>query len=52
MSRANLASLDLVEDIPVLLDRLAHREKDAPPFFARYWYDSQDRLQIAFTEAQ
>ncbi len=50
--RANLDALDLVEDIPVLLDRIAHREKDAPPFIGRYWYDAQDRLQIAFTEAQ
>jgi 8-oxo-dGTP diphosphatase len=56
MPLANLADLDLVEDIPVLLQRIARRQhtapgqRDQPPFFARYWYDAQDQLQIAFAE--
>ncbi len=46
-----LDQADLVEDIPVLLGRIAHRAGDDPPFFARYWYDEDDRLQIAFAES-
>jgi 8-oxo-dGTP diphosphatase len=41
-----LGAYDLVEDVPVLLERLAH---DAgAPFTARYFYDAEDRLQIEF----
>ena len=39
---------DLVEDIPVLLARIQGMSAGAPPFFARYWYDERDQLQIAF----
>ena len=45
-----LQDYDLVEDVPVLLERLA-RDADDPstvPFSARYHYDDQDRLQIEF----
>ncbi len=45
---AQLDAYDLVEDIPVLLARIAARVDGAPPFFARYWYDNGDRLRIAF----
>jgi 8-oxo-dGTP diphosphatase len=41
-----LGEFDLVEDVPLLLERV--RSPDPDPFFARYWYDGQDRLQIAF----
>jgi len=41
---------DLVEDIPVLLERITGMSDGAPPFFARYWYDEQDALQVAFAE--
>jgi 8-oxo-dGTP diphosphatase len=41
-----LKDYDLVEDVPVLLDRLT-RDEDRP-FTARYSYDAQDRLQIEF----
>lgn len=45
-----LASYDLVEDVPVLLQRLADDGGDpaALPFTARYVYDGEDRLQIEF----
>jgi 8-oxo-dGTP diphosphatase len=44
-----LADYDLVEDVPVLLQRLSRdAAKPAPPFTARYCYDEQDRLQIKF----
>jgi 8-oxo-dGTP diphosphatase len=41
-----LDEVDLVEDVPLLLERVQSSAPD--PFFARYWYDDQDRLQIAF----
>lgn len=41
--------LDLVEDLPVLLRRLAEMPPHAPPFFARYWYDNQ-QLRIEWAE--
>jgi 8-oxo-dGTP diphosphatase len=49
-----LAELDLVEDVPVLLQRLAHDAQDgaAAPFSARYYYDADDRLQIEFSTGQ
>ncbi|MBN1641358.1 MAG: NUDIX domain-containing protein [Anaerolineae bacterium] len=45
---SRLEDYALVEDIPVLLARIAARTEDAAPFFARYWYDNDDRLRIAF----
>jgi 8-oxo-dGTP diphosphatase len=41
---------DMVEDVPILLRRLAETPDTAPPFFARYFYDEGDRLHIAFAE--
>jgi 8-oxo-dGTP diphosphatase len=41
-----LGEYDLVEDIPVLLERIAGGHT---PFFARYWYDEDDRLQISIS---
>jgi 8-oxo-dGTP diphosphatase len=45
-----LAELDLVEDVPVLLRRIAQDAGDpaAVPFTARYYYGANDRLQIEF----
>lgn len=39
----------MVEDLPILLPRVLSMEPDAPPFFARYWYDETDRLHVAFS---
>ena len=41
-----LGEVDLVEDVPVLLARL--KRGNDHPFSARYHYDAEDRLQIAF----
>jgi 8-oxo-dGTP diphosphatase len=46
----HLEGRDMVEDISILLRRIAAMPDDAPPFFARYWYDAGDRLQMAFAE--
>ena len=45
---ASLHKNEMVPDLPVLLDRIVHMDDRSPPFFGRYWYDEQDRLQIAF----
>jgi hypothetical protein len=34
----------------VLLERIAGMSDDAAPFFARYAYDSRDKLRITFAE--
>lgn len=49
--QAELPRTDLVEDVPILLERLAKTREDAPPFFARYDYDQQERLRITFAES-
>ena len=46
VSRETLTEIDLVKDVPLLLQRLA-QDSDRP-FTARYYYDDQDRLQIEF----
>ena len=45
-----LKTLDLVEDLPVLLPRVLAMRPDDAPFFARYHYDEHDRLVITFAE--
>jgi 8-oxo-dGTP diphosphatase len=45
-----IQQLDLVADVPVLLNRIAEMPDDAPPFSARYFYDDHDQLQITFAE--
>jgi 8-oxo-dGTP diphosphatase len=46
--RERLGEYDLVEDIPVLLERIARRGEGDGPFFARYWYDAAQALHIDF----
>ena len=48
--QAQLSQYDLVEDVPILLERLTRTAEDEPPFFARYDYDQQERLRITFAE--
>jgi 8-oxo-dGTP diphosphatase len=42
--------LDLVEDLRLLLPRLRSLPPDAPPLFARYAYDEEERLVIEFAD--
>jgi 8-oxo-dGTP diphosphatase len=44
-----LPAAECVEDIPILLARLAEDAETAPPFSARYWYDESGRFQYEFT---
>ena len=39
---------DMVEDLPILLPRTLSMNISSPPFFARYWYDTNDHLHIDF----
>jgi 8-oxo-dGTP diphosphatase len=48
IARDQLAQIDLVEDLPTILPRALDLPLDAPPFFAHYHYDEQDRLIIRF----
>ena len=48
ISRNQLPLDLLVEDLPILLPRVLDMSYDDPPFFARYWYDEQDNLQMIF----
>jgi 8-oxo-dGTP diphosphatase len=48
--QARLPEYDLVEDVPILIERLAKSGEAAPPFFARYDYDRQEKLRIRFAE--
>jgi 8-oxo-dGTP diphosphatase len=48
IERHHLAQIDLVEDLPVILPRALDLPPNAPPFFAHYRYDEQERLIIRF----
>ncbi len=50
VSRQRIKDLEVVEDLPVLLERIATMDDHTSPFFARYSYDEAGRLQIAFAE--
>lgn len=43
-----VASRDLVEDLPILIPKVLAMKEGEPPFFGRYWYDAQGKLQIVF----
>jgi 8-oxo-dGTP diphosphatase len=48
IERDQLAQIDLVEDLPTILPRALDLPPNAPPFFAHYHYDEQERLIIRF----
>ncbi len=48
VSLHRLEEYPLVEDLPVLLEKIARMRPGEPPFAARYFYDAQDLLQIRF----
>ncbi len=43
-----LESLPVVEDLPVLLNRIHEMKRGDPPFSARSFYDEEDRLRVEF----
>jgi 8-oxo-dGTP diphosphatase len=50
IARDQLARIDLVEDLPTILPRALDLPPNAPPFFAHYHYDEQERLIIYFAQ--
>ena len=50
VSRADLARLPLVEDLPVLLERLLTMKPNDPPFSAHYAYNEDQKLMIYFDQ--
>jgi 8-oxo-dGTP diphosphatase len=42
--------LPVVEDLPILLDRIHPMRRGDPPFSARSYYDEDDKLKIVFGE--
>lgn len=45
-----IATLDLVEDLPILLPRALTMKPDDPCFSARYSYDAEGKLVIEFSQ--
>jgi len=45
---SEVAQRDLVEDLPTLIPKVLRMTEDDPPFFGRYWYDTEGKLQTAF----
>jgi 8-oxo-dGTP diphosphatase len=50
IARDQLTQIDLVEDLPTILPRALDLPLAAPPFFAHYHYDEQERLVIRFVQ--
>ena len=46
---AEVAQLDLVEDLPHILPVILQMETDAPPYFAHVSYDAEDSIVMRFT---
>ena len=43
-----IGELPVVEDLPILLAKIRHMQRGAPPFSARSYYDEQERLIVEF----
>jgi 8-oxo-dGTP diphosphatase len=44
-----LSQLPVVEDLPILLDKIHSMQRGDPPFSARSYYDEHDQLKVVFT---
>lgn len=44
-----LDTIPLIEDLPQIIPKTFEAERSGSPFFAKYMYDSHDRLNIIFT---
>lgn len=45
-----LNSLPVVEDLPILLERIQKARKNTPPFSARSYYDDDGKLNVVFAD--
>jgi 8-oxo-dGTP diphosphatase len=48
VEREAVLHLPVVEDLPVLLDRIHLMQRGDPPFSARSYYDENDKLKVVF----
>ncbi|MBI5964765.1 MAG: NUDIX domain-containing protein [Chloroflexi bacterium] len=48
VEREAVLHLPVVEDLPVLLDRIHNMQRGDPPFSARSYYDENDKLKVVF----
>jgi 8-oxo-dGTP diphosphatase len=48
VDRAAIATLDLVEDLPLILPRVLEMADDASPYFAHVSYDAADTILIRY----
>jgi 8-oxo-dGTP diphosphatase len=45
-----LADLDVVEDVALILNRILHTPKNAPPYFVHVSYDDADQVLLRYAE--
>lgn len=50
VNRAEVARLDLVDDLPIILARVLDMPPDAPPLFLHVSYDAADVVQMRFAD--
>jgi 8-oxo-dGTP diphosphatase len=50
VGRNLIPNLPVVEDLPILLDRIHSMNRGDPPFSARSFYDENDKLKVIFGE--
>lgn len=49
VAREALAKLPVVEDLPILLEKIHTMQRGSPPFSARSFYDENDKLTVLFS---
>jgi 8-oxo-dGTP diphosphatase len=50
VKRDTILSLPVVEDLPILLERISTMQRGDSPFSARSYYDENDQLKVVFGE--
>lgn len=50
VSRMELAQLDLVEDLPLILPPILNQPEDSPPLFVHVSYDVDDQIVMRFAQ--
>ena len=50
VDKNSIPNLPVVEDLPILLERIHKSQRGDPPFSARSFYDEDDKLKVVFGE--
>ncbi len=50
VKKESILNLPVVEDLPILLERIASMQRGDSPFSARSYYDENDQLKVVFGE--